>query len=69
MTPVKSQPTTAQDKFRVSAKNRMNELGLSVTQLAARLDVSRVAASQAINHGLHGPTRMRIAQFLSIPLQ
>lgn len=69
MSLVKSQPTPIQDNFRVDAKSRLTQLGMSITELATRLGVSRIAASQAINHGLHAPTRKRIAEFLSLKLQ
>lgn len=39
---------------------------LNVTQLAKELGVSRITCSQAINHGLHNPTRRRIATYLGI---
>lgn len=44
----------------------MLELGLSVTDLAAKLGVNRNTASQAINRGLFEPTRIRIAELLRI---
>jgi DNA-directed RNA polymerase specialized sigma subunit len=39
---------------------------LNVTQLAEVLGVSRITCSQAINHGLHNPTKQKIAAYLGI---
>lgn len=39
---------------------------LNVTQLAEALGVSRITCSQAINHGLHNPTKRKIAAYLGI---
>lgn len=52
--------------FRIRAKVAMARRDLNVTELAKALGVSRVTCSQAINHGLHNPTRRRIAAFLGI---
>lgn len=65
---VKSQPKPTQDNFTVSAKKRLIELGLTITELASIVGASRTATSQAINNGMHAPTRKRIADHLSIPL-
>lgn len=64
----KSKQVTEQDKFRVAAKTRLIELGTTVTELASHLGVSRIAVSQAINHGLHRPTLERVAAHLELPL-
>lgn len=45
---------------------RMLELGLSITALAKELRLNRNTVSQAINHGLHGPTRARVAARLGV---
>lgn len=50
MTPVKSQTKHTQPDFRLWAKGRLLESGMSVTELAKRLKQSRVNVSTAINH-------------------
>lgn len=41
---------------------------LTVTEIANQVGCSRVTASEAINHSLHTPTRIRIAKLLGIDL-
>jgi hypothetical protein len=61
-------PMTPQAKFSLRAKTRMLELNLSITGLARELRLNRNTVSQAINHGLHGPTKVRIAARLGVPI-
>jgi hypothetical protein len=56
----------APGSFKIRAKVEMARRDINVTQLAKALGVSRITASQAINHGLHNPTRRRIAEYLGI---
>lgn len=56
-----------ENPFRVAVKVRLVELGMSVTQLATRLGLSRNAVSLAINHeGLFAPTKQRIKEELGL---
>lgn len=66
MSPVTTSPGNFQRGFKLRAKTRMLELDLTVTDVAAKVGCSRTAASQAINHGLHEPTRRKIAAALGI---
>lgn len=52
--------------FSERAKVAMIHAGLSVKDVAQRVECARVTASEAINHGLHWPTRCRIAELLGI---
>lgn len=55
-----------QEPFRIQAKVAMARKELNVTQLAIAIGVSRITCSQAINHGLHNPTKRKIAAYLGI---
>jgi len=57
-----------QGDFALRVKTELLRRGLSQTDLARTLELSRNTVSLAINRGLHEPTRRRIAEFLSIPL-
>jgi len=52
--------------FSERAKVAMIHAGLSVKDVAEKVECARVTASEAINHGLHWPTRCRIAELLGI---
>lgn len=57
---------TAQEPFKTRAKVAMARREITVSEMARKLGCSRVTASQAINRGLHEPTRRKIAAFLNI---
>lgn len=58
--------TRPQADFALRVKMALLKRGLSMTQLAQRLGVSRNTVSLAVNRGLYEPTRQRIAKELSI---
>ena len=58
-----------QVEFSKSVKKRLVELELSVTDLAVHLGINRNTVSRAIHHELFQPTRIRISEFLNLPLQ
>lgn len=58
--------TRPQADFALRVKMALLKRGLSMTQLAVRLGVSRNTVSLAVNRGLYEPTRQRIAKELSI---
>lgn len=55
-----------QEPFRTRAKVALALMDISITDLAAAVGCARVTASECINHGLHEPTRRRIAAHLKI---
>lgn len=57
-----------QGKFKLEAKKKLIELGLTVTELGLQIGKSRVATSDAINNGSNAPTRKLIAEKLGIHL-
>lgn len=59
-------PRRNQESFLTRAKVALLLKGMSVTDLAAAVGCARVTASECINHGLHEPTRLRIAAYLDI---
>lgn len=54
------------DDFPMRAKIAIVQLGTDVSEIARAIGRSRIITSQAINHGLHKPTRKLIAQHLGI---
>lgn len=58
--------TRPQADFALRVKMALLKRGLSMTQLAVLLGVSRNTVSLAVNRGLYEPTRQRIAKELSI---
>lgn len=66
MPAINTAPAMRQQTFTLRAKLAMVSRGTNVTEVAAAIGRSRVVTSQAINHGLHEPTRKLIAQHLGI---
>lgn len=62
MQPIKSQDPS----WPLRVKTALFKRGETVTDLAIAIKKSRVAVSQAINHGLHAPTCLEIAAYLKI---
>lgn len=58
--------TPTQETFRIAAKKRMLELGLTVTALASRLGFARNTVSMAVNHSVLPTVRRRIAKHLKL---
>jgi transposase-like protein len=54
------------DDFPLRAKVAIVQRGTNVSEIARAIGRSRVATSEAINHGLHEPTRRLVAQHLGI---
>ena len=48
------------------AKVAILHRGTSISEIAKAIGRSRVVTSQAINHGLHEPTRRMVAKHLNI---
>lgn len=59
-------PTNPQDNFRIAAKTRLIERGLTVSHLARMLGKSRIAVSMAINHPVYPTIRRLIAEKLQL---
>lgn len=60
--------TQPQADFALRVKMALLERGLSITDLARLLKLSRNTVSLAVNRGLYEPTRKRVAKHLSISL-
>ncbi len=58
--------TTAQEKFRRTAKRRLLDLDLTITDLAKSLGLHRNSVSRAINQSLLPTVQVRIADALKI---
>ncbi|MCW0218215.1 MAG: hypothetical protein OJI67_07815 [Prosthecobacter sp.] len=59
-------PTQA-TSFRIAAKKRLLELGISVTGLARQLNLARNTVSVAINHeSMHPTVKNRIREVLKL---
>lgn len=67
MLAINTGPAMWKQNFTLRAKLAMVSRGTNVTEVAAAIGRSRVVTSQAINHGLHEPTRRLIAKHLGIP--
>lgn len=52
--------------FTMRAKVAILHRGTSISEIAKAIGRSRVVTSQAINHGLHEPTRRLVAKHLNI---
>ena len=59
-------PLNRQQSFTLRAKVAIVQRGTNVSEIARAIGRSRVATSEAINHGLHEPTRRLIAEHLGI---
>ena len=59
-------PTKTQDKFRLTAKQRLLERGMTITALAGSLGLHRNTVSQAINHPILPTVRARITRALKL---
>lgn len=60
--------TTPAPSFRLTVKRRLLDLGMTVTELAAKLGLSRTAVSLAINHeSLFQGVKNRIKEVLQLP--
>jgi len=65
---ITDRPTSEQDIFRIAAKKRLIELGLSIKELAQRTGYSRTAVSMAINRGLNRGVLDEVSRELGIKL-
>lgn len=59
-------PTNPQDNFRIAAKKRLIEQGLTVSALARRIGKARNTTSMAINHPVYPTVRKLIARELGL---
>lgn len=68
MAPANTARLRRQDPFAVLVKIKLIQMGWTITDLANALSLQRNTVSLAINRGLFQPTRIRIAEFLHLPL-
>lgn len=66
MAAINTPPANRQQSFTLRAKMAMVASGTNVSDVARAIGRSRVVTSQAINHGLHEPTRRLVAAHLGI---
>lgn len=66
MSAINTTSASRQQSFTLRAKIAMVATGTNVSDVARAIGRSRVVTSQAINHGLHEPTRRLVAQHLNI---
>lgn len=66
--PATNKKRPPQGDFSKRVKKRLVELELTVTDVANAIGVNRNTVSRAIHHELFQPTRIRIAEFLKLPI-